>query len=150
MRTLLIITFQIFRTLFKLCLPGGIRRIIAEDILIKQQLIVMKRSQPRCPTLSPIERILFGFWTTFLEPGRMIKSAILIKPATLLKFHKWLIKRKYSKLFSPTKNAKPGPKGLSQEVINLILEIKAANPTYGCPKIALTIANTFGIEISKD
>jgi putative transposase len=150
MRMLLIIIFQIFRTLFKLCLPGGIRRIVAEDILIKQQLIVMKRSQSRCPALSPVERILFGFWTDFLKPGRLLKSAILIRPATLLKFHKWLVKRKYSKLFNPNKKAKPGPKGLSQEVINLILEVKAENPSYGCPKIAMIIANTFGIEINKD
>ena len=90
MKTLILITFQIFVTLLKLCLNGGIRRIVAENILIKQQLMVMKRSQPKCPALFSIERLLFGFWTKLINPSRLIKSAIIIKPATLFKFHKWL------------------------------------------------------------
>jgi putative transposase len=102
------------------------------------------------PCVVPDREDLIWIWTSFIEPGRLLKSAILIKPATLLKFHKWLVKRKYSKLFSPTKKGKPGPKGLSQEVIDLILKIKITNPSYGCPKIALVIANTFGVEINKD
>jgi hypothetical protein len=64
----ILITFHILITLIKLCLSGGVRRIVAEDILIKQQLIVMKRSQPKCPALLPVERLLFGFWTMLLNP----------------------------------------------------------------------------------
>ena len=150
MKTLLLITVHIFMTLFKLCLPGGLRKIMAENILIKQQLIVVRRSQRKCPHLSAVERLLFGFWALLMDPKRLLKSAVIIKPATLHKFHKWLIKRKYSKLFSPTKNGKPGPKGPSQEVINLVLAIKTKNPGFGCPKIALIVENTFQIEFDKD
>ena len=137
-------------TLFKLCLPGGLRKIMAENVLIKQQLIVVRRSQRKCPHLSAVERLLLGFWALLMDPKRLLKSAVIIKPATLHKFQKWLIKRKYSKLFSPTKNGKPGPKGPSQEVINLVLAIKTKNPGFGCPKIALIVENTFQIEFDKD
>lgn len=137
-------------TLFKLCLPGGLRKIVAENVVIKQQLIVVRRSQGKCPDLLPVERLLLGFWALLMDPKRLLKSAVIIKPATLHKFHKCLIKRKYSKLFSPTKNGKPGPKGPSQEVINLVLAIKTKNPGFGCPKIALIVENTFQIEFDKD
>jgi len=150
MKTLILITIHILVTLLKLCLRGGLRRIVAENIFIKQQLIVVKRSMKKCPALSPVERLIFGFWAGILSPSRLLKSAVIIKPATLYKFHKWLVKLKYRKLFNPNKYKKPGPKGPSQEVIDLILAIKNKNPEYGCPKIALMVVNTFGIEIDKD
>lgn len=150
MKTILLITVHIIVTLFKLSMPGGLRKIVAENVLIKQQLIAVKRSKRKCPDLLPVERLLFGFWAFVLDPKRLLKSAIIIKPATLLKFHKLLVKRKYSKLFSGTKNGKPGPKGPSQEVIDLVLAIKTKNPGFGCPKIALIVENTFQIALDKD
>jgi len=150
MKTLVLITLHILMTLFKLCLPGGLQKIVAENVVIKQQLIVVRRSRHKCPNLSPIERLLFGFWAALMNPRRLLKSAVIIKPATLYKFHEWLVKRKYSKLFNPTKNGKPGPKGPPQEVIDLVLAIKCKNPGYGCPKIAFIVENTFQIEFDKD
>jgi len=35
-------------------------------------------------------------------------------------------------------------------LIKAIVEIKRRNPNFGCPRIALIITNTFGIEINKD
>ena len=35
-------------------------------------------------------------------------------------------------------------------MIKAIVEIKRRNPSFGCPRIALIITNTFGIEITKD
>jgi len=65
MKTIVLITLHILMMLFKLCLPGGLRKIIAENIVIKQQLIVVKRSQKKCPNLSPVERLLFGAYKKF-------------------------------------------------------------------------------------
>ena len=47
-----------------------------------------------------------------LSPNRMARSAIVIKPSTLLKFHKALVRRKYLRLFSSHGNRKPGQKVL--------------------------------------
>jgi hypothetical protein len=38
----------------------------------------------------------------------------------------------------------PGPKGPSDELIALILEMKRRNPRWGCPRIASQIAHAFG------
>lgn len=52
-------------------------------------------------------------------------DAIIIKPATLLKFHKALVDRKYYLLFSRKSRRRPGPKGPSAELISLIIVIRA-------------------------
>jgi len=74
----------------------------------------------------------------------------VIKSATVLKFHQALIKRKYRILFSAKSRRKPGPKGPSKELIQLILDMKKRNPRFGHLRIAMQIKNMFNIDINKD
>ena len=90
----------------KLCGPGGVRAVIAENLLLKQQLIVLRRARQRAPNLTPSDRLLCGFWSIFLSPGRIRKAAIALRPSTLLAFHQALVRCKYRRLFSST----PRPK----------------------------------------
>ena len=53
-------------------------------------------------------------------------------------------------IFSSGGHRRPGPKGLSKELIDAIVEFKRRNPRVGCPRIAQEIARTFGIDIDKD
>ncbi len=85
-----------------------------------------------------------------LSPKRIARSAIIIKPVTLLRFHKALVRKKYLRLFSSYRKGKPGPKGPNKDLTKAIVEIKQRNPRYGYPRIALIITHTFGIEINKD
>jgi putative transposase len=130
--------------------PGGSRAIIAENLLLKQQLLVHSRSRQRAPNLSVRDRVLFGFWTLFLSPKRIARSAIIIKPSTLLRIHTALKTRKYRLIFSPRGGRKPGPKGPSKEVIHAIVEMKKRNPRFGCPRIAQQINLAFGLNLDKD
>ena len=79
----------------------------------------------------------------------MAKAAICIQPSTLLRFHHWLVRRKYQRLFSSQKRTKPGPKGPSDALIRGIVDLKRRNPRFGCPRMALIISRTFGIAIDK-
>ena len=85
-----------------------------------------------------------------LRPNRLIRSAIILKPSTLLSLHQALKKRKYRLLFSPKLGKKLGPRGPSQEVIAAVLQMKQRNPTWGCPRIAQQITWAFDIRIDKD
>jgi transposase InsO family protein len=85
-----------------------------------------------------------------MNPRRIARSAIIIKPSTLLRFHAALSKRKYRQLYSPSGVRKPGPKGPSREVINAIIEMKRRNPEFGCPRIAQQINLSFGLHLDKD
>ena len=150
MREIFYLLFQLLSTLAKLIRPGGSRTVIAENLLLKQQLIIHSRSRRRAPNLSTQDRALLGFWSLFMNSRRIVRSAIIIKPSTLLSFHNALKKRKYRLLFSPGGGRKPGPKGPSREIIDAIVVMKRRNPRYGCPRIAQQINLAFGLSLDKD
>jgi putative transposase len=97
------------------------------------------------------DRLLCGFGSLFLSPGRIRKVAIAVRPSTLLAFHQALVRRKYGRLFSSSPcPKKPGPKGPGDALIQAILELKSRNPRFGCPRIARIISQTFGVDIDKN
>jgi transposase InsO family protein len=151
MRNLLLTLLHLAVTTAKLCGPGGVRAVIAENLLLKQQLIVLRRGRRRAPTLTLSDRLLCGFESLFLSLGRIHKVAIVLRPSTLLAFHQALVRRKYRRLFSSApRPKKPGPKGPDQALIQIIVELKSRNPRFGCPRIARIISQTFGIDIDKN
>jgi putative transposase len=137
-------------TLARLLGPGGVRSIVAESLLLKHQLLIVNRSRQRSPNLSAWDRILAGWMALLVRPTRLLRSATVLKPSTLLALHKAMSKRKYRMLFSPDRRRKPGPKGPSAELIHAVVEMKRRNPNWGCPRIAQQIALAFNIQIDKD
>ncbi len=127
------------------------RALIAENLLLKRQLIVLRRARQRAPNLRVGDRILCGFGSLFLSPGRIRKVAIGLRPSRLLTFHQALVRRKYRRLFSSSaRPKKPGPKGPSEALIRAIVELESRNPRFGCPRIARIISQTFGVDIDKN
>ena len=59
---------HLLATLAKLLGPGGAKAIVADSLLMKQQLLIINRSRRRAPNLTAIDRILLGFWSLFLNP----------------------------------------------------------------------------------
>jgi hypothetical protein len=131
MRDALVLLLHFLTSIAKLLGPGGARAVIAETLVVKHQLLILNRSRRRAPNLSALDRFLLGFWSLFLSPRRILRVAVIIKPSTLLKFHEVLKKRKYRLLFSSCGKRKSGPKGLSQELIQAIVEMKRRNPRFG-------------------
>ena len=124
---------------------------MAETLLLKQQLIVLRRGRRRAPNLTLSDRLLCGFGSLFLSPGRIRKLAIVARPSTLLAFHAALVRRKYRRLFSSRpRPKKPGPKGPSAALIQAIVELKSRNPQFGCPRIAHILTRTFGVDVDKN
>ena len=150
MRDLAVLFLHLLATVARLAGSGGARSVVAESVLVKQQLLILNRSRTRAPNLHLADRIVVGVCALLMRPGRVIRSAIVLKPSTLLSLHRALTKRKYRLLFSPKGRRKPGPKGPSQEVTAAVVDMKQRNPTWGCPRIAQQIALAFGIPINKD
>src|SRR5881275_741928 len=137
-------------TLARLLGPRGVRSIVAESLILKHQLLIAARSRQRSPNLCTSDRILAGLMALLVRPTRLLRSAIVLKPSTLLGLHKALSKQKYRMLFSPDLRRQPGPKGPSAELIRAVVEMKQRNPNWGCPRIAQQIALAFQIQIDKD
>jgi putative transposase len=151
MRDLLLLAIHLLVTLAKLLRPGGARAVVAESLLLKHQLVIINRSRQRAPNLSSLDRFVLGLTTLFVSPHRIAKLSAILKPATLFKFHKALVDRKYRLLFSSSSiRRKPGPKGPSTDLIAAIVEMKRRNPKFGYVRIAQQIAHAFGVEIDKD
>ena len=151
MRDVLILAIHLLVTVAKFLRPGGARRVVAESLLLKHQLLISNRSRRRAPNLTMLDRFVLGLTTLFLSPHRIPRLSVSIRPATLFKFHKALVDRKYGLLFSSScRRRKPCPKGPSEQLIAAIVEMKYRNPKFGCVRIAQQIAYAFGIEINKD
>jgi hypothetical protein len=147
MMNLFLLIAHILATFAKLLRPGGAKALVSENLLLKKQLLIIGRSRRRAPNLTAYDRLYLGILATILGPRRTKRSSIILRSSTFHGFHEALIKRKYHLLYSSRKRGKPGPKGPSPELIQLILEMKQRNPRFGTPRIALEIARTFGIDI---
>src|SRR5882724_1618160 len=100
MRDLAVLFLHLIATVARLAGPGGARSVVAESILGKQQLLTLNRSRQRSPNLRVSDRIVAGLCALLIRPGRLIRSAIVLKPSTRLSLHRALKARKYRVLFS--------------------------------------------------
>ncbi|MCH8099003.1 MAG: transposase [Proteobacteria bacterium] len=150
MRDLAILFIHLVVTVARLFGPGGARSVVAESVLLKHQLVILNRSRVRAPVLRPADRMIVGLCAVLMRPTRLLRSAIILKPSTILRFHRHLVKRKYRLLFTPKTGGKPGPRGPSPELVSAILEMKRRNPNFGYQRIADQISLVFDIAIDKD
>jgi len=150
MRDLAIIFIHLLVTFARLLGPGGARSVVAESLLVKHQLLILNRSRARAPDIRPSDRVIIGLCAIFMRPTRLLRSAIVLKPSTILSFHRALMKRKYRLLFTPKTRGKPGPRGPSPELVSAIVEMKRRNASFGYQRIADQISLVFAIEVDKD
>ena len=99
MRELAVLFLHLLATVARLAGPGGARSVVAESVLVKHQLLNLNRSRKRLPNLRPSDRVVAGLCAVFIGPGRLIRSAIVVKPSTLLSLQRALIQRKYRRRF---------------------------------------------------
>ena len=115
MRDFTILVIHVMGTVVRLRQgPGGFRSVVAESALIRHQLQILTRGRQRAPNLRAVDRLAAGLLSHLMSRARILLSAIVLKPSTLLPLHKLLRKRKYRLLFSPTARASSRPEGTEQ------------------------------------
>ena len=98
MRDLAVLILHLLATVARLAGPGGARSVVAESVLVKHQLLILNRSRKRSPNLRLSDRVVAGLCALLMRPRRLIRSAIVLKPSTLLSLHRALTQRKYRRL----------------------------------------------------
>ena len=93
MRDLVVLFIHFIASLARLLGPGGARSLVAESLLLKHQLLILNRSRQRAPNLSASDRILAGWLALWLRPTRLLRSAIVLKPSTLIGLHQAMCKQ---------------------------------------------------------
>jgi putative transposase len=150
MRDFIILFIHVIVTLARPAGPGGLRSVVAESTLIRHQVLILNRGRMRAPNLRVTDRIAAGLLTLFMSPARILRSAIVLKPSTLLHLHNLLRKRKYGRLFSSQRGRRPGPKGPNKELIDAVVAMKQRNPSRGLSSYCPADSLAFGVEIDKD
>jgi len=128
--------------------PNGKRTLVAEMVVLKSQLLLVQRKQLRSPVLTRWQRLFFGIIPAWIPVRSLARCSVILKPSTILSLHRWLVGKKYSKLFGRT--GRQGRKPTAKEVRKLIVAIKAHNPMFGCPQIAALVFDRTGIEVSAE
>src|SRR3981081_4434241 len=94
MRVFVVLFVHLIVTVVRLAGPGRLRSVVAESVLVKHQLRILNRGRKRAPNLRAADRIIAGLCTLFIRLARVLRSAIVLKPSTLLHLHS-VLRRKY-------------------------------------------------------
>lgn len=103
---------------------------ILELLLLRQQVLILRRHQKRCPTVTRSEKlILLTLVAQFrhfadLQKAQLGQLILIFKPETLLRWHRTLVKRKWT--FSNTPKA-PGRPPTDPQLVQLILQLAREN-----------------------
>ena len=82
MRDVIVLLVHLIVTIVRLAWPGGIRSVVAESVVVKHQLLILNRGRKRAPSLSAAKRIIAGLCALFMNPARVVRSAVVLKPST--------------------------------------------------------------------
>lgn len=76
MKEFVVLLMHLLTVVGRLLGAGGTKALVAENLLIKQQFMVLTRSRVRAPNLFPRDRILLGFWSLFIRRTRFRKVVV--------------------------------------------------------------------------
>src|SRR5450759_1057047 len=99
-----------------------------EILVLRHQLRVLQRRAGR-PRLRTIDRVLLAAASRVIPRDRWV--AFFVTPGTLLRWHRELVRRKWTY----RRSARPGWPAIDAEVRELILRLVRENPRWGCVRI---------------
>ena len=99
----------------------------AEILVLRHQLAVLKRSNPR-PRLRRRDRMVIAALADLLDRDRW--SGFIVSPATILRWHRELVRRKWTFRYR-----KAGRPPLDPALVRLIVQMARANPRWGVIRI---------------
>lgn len=100
----------------------------AEVLVLRHELAVLRRQVKR-PQLRRRDRLFLAAMSRVLARERW--GAFIVTPATLLRWHKELVRRKWTYRKQP----RPGRPPIDPEVRALIVRMAKDNPRWGCVRI---------------
>ena len=67
MKALVVLLIHLIAVLARLAGPGGARGLVAENLVMKQQLVMLAPGRLRAPNLTPLERVVFGLCSLLIR-----------------------------------------------------------------------------------
>jgi putative transposase len=110
-----------------------------EVVMLRHEVAVLRRQVHR-PALEPADRAVLAGLARLL-PRRHLRQ-FFVQPATLLRWHQALVRRRWTYLHGP-----PGRPGIAKGTTALVLQLAKENPTWGYRRIQGELA-TMGIPLA--
>ncbi len=114
-----------------------------EVLALRHQVAVLHRQRPGRAWLGRGDRLLWA-WLYRVWP-RCLKVMVLVKPATVIQWHRQEFRRYWR---WRSRSQRPGRPGVNREIHELIRQMSVANPLWGVPRIHGEMLN-LGIEVSQ-
>ena len=110
-------------------LVGGHRQLALENLALRQQLAVYKRTVPR-PKLRTLDRLLWvglaRMWTGWR------RALVIVSPDTVLRWQRRRFREYWTQLSRRPTGGRPP---VNAEITALVRKMAAANPLWGAPRI---------------
>ncbi len=125
--------FDLFRLWFGTILRifRSQRSLVLENLVLRQQLVVLKRKHPK-PRLGALDK-LFWLGARHLWP-QWKEALVIVLPETVVRWHRAGFKLYWTLLCKVRKHV-GGGRRISRELRGLIFQMVSENPNWGAPRI---------------
>ena len=121
---------------------GGHRTVALENLALRHQLAVFKRTHPR-PPLHGRHRL---FWLLLSHAWDDWRTAlIVVRPDTVVRWHRQWLRRRWARHSTPTRVGRPST---SAAIRTLVEQMRGANPLWGAPRIHGELRK-LGVDVSE-
>jgi putative transposase len=121
------ICYFIFRSILRIAPRGDAIEREAEILVLRHQLAVLSRTNPR-PRLRRRDRMTIAALASLVRRERW--SGFIVSPSTILRWHRELVRRKWT-----YRHKRTGRPPLDPELACLVVEMAKANPRWGVIRI---------------
>jgi transposase len=104
----------------------------AEILILRHQLAVLQRRQPRLPHLDWADRALLATLLAVIPKGRRRGLRLLVTPDTILRWHRDIVRRRWA---ARSKRGRTGRPATRRHIKALVLRLARENPGWGYRRI---------------
>src|ERR1019366_2441233 len=116
----------------------------AEILILRHQLTVLQRRQPRRPKLNWADRALFAALLSVLPKARSHRLRLLVTPDTIVRWHRDIIRRRWTARSAHGRSGRPATR---RNIQALIRRLARENPAWGDRRIHGELAG-LGVKVA--
>src|SRR6266487_486138 len=116
----------------------------AEILILRHQLAILQRQQPRRPKLSWADRALLAALLSVIPKARRQGLRLLITPDTILRWHRDIVRRRQAARSMRGKTGRPATR---RNIRALVLRLARENPEWGYRRIHGELAG-LGVKVA--
>ncbi len=120
---------------------------IAEILILRHQLAVLQRRQPRRPHLTWADRALLAALLSVIPKARRQGLQLLVVPATILRWHRDIARRRQA---AKSMRGKTGRPTARRNIQALVLRLARENPDRGYRRICECVGQWFWMDRCQD